>query len=528
MKVFIDGILCRVSPGQTILESATRQGISIPHLCDSGTDNHRKACQLCLVEIEGKGIIRACECRVESGMRILTHSDRLSKKRRQSLRRILSDHYADCEAPCQIACPAHVDIQTYLHHIAQGDYRQAVRVIKRHLPLPASTGRICPAFCESECRRSLVDEAIAIRALKRHAADQVLDDESKEPASLNPLITDKKAAIIGSGPGGLACAYYLRQLGIDAALYEAMPLPGGWLRYGIPEYRLPKAVLTPVSTLCTYCGVGCQITLYVDKPANRIRYVEGDPESEVNRGMLCVKGRFGYDFNHDPHRLTTPLIRKEGRLQPAGWEEAIRLIAQRFKELKASYGADALAGFASAKVTNEENYLFQKFIRRELGTNNVDHCARLCHASTVTGLEASLGNGAMTNDIAGIACSDVIFIIGSDTSAAHPIIASHIKNAVRHGARLIVADPKRIEMADHASLYVAHRPGTDVMLLNGIMQQIVINAWYDEAYIRQRVDGFEAFLMEVMSDAYLPEKVELVTGVPVNDILRMAEMIGTA
>ncbi|TNI05664.1 formate dehydrogenase, partial [Aeromonas salmonicida] len=182
-----------------------------------------------------------------------------------------------------------------------------------------------------------------------------------------------------------------------------------------------------------------------------------------------------------------------------------------------------------AKTTNEENYLFQKLMRRELGTNNVDHCARLCHASTVTGLEASLGSGAMTNDIPSIDHSDLIFIIGSDTSAAHPVIGSRIKQVVRSGkARPAVADPKRIGMADHASPHVAQRPGTDGMLPNGIMQQIIRHDWHDKGYIAERVEGFEALKAEVLSPDYAPDKVALITGVPAGQVMELARLIGTA
>ena len=286
-------------------------------------------------------------------------------------------------------------------------------------------------------------------------------------------------------------------------------------------------VLKKVDTICTYCGVGCKLTMHIDEAKNKIRYIEGG-DSPVNEGMLCVKGRFGFDFVSSDARLTTPLIRKDGWLQPASWEEAITLIADKFTSIKQGFGSNALAGFSSAKTTNEDNYAFQKFIRRELGTNNVDHCARLCHASTVTGLEASLGSGAMTNDIPSIKHSDVIFIIGSDTTSAHPIIGSHIKQAVRHnGARLIVADPKRIDIADHAELYLAHRPGTDVMLINGVMQQIIKHGWYDQEYIEDRVDGFDTLLQEMMSPSYSLDKVELVTGVKAEDIFAMARLIGT-
>ncbi|EHU4793639.1 formate dehydrogenase subunit alpha [Vibrio vulnificus] len=999
IQIVIDGKYRIVEAGQTVLQAAKVCGVEIPSLCGMNRSGEKIPCDLCVVEVESGGPRRACELEVYNGLTVKTQSEALSAHRKQALNRIMSDHYADCEAPCKTACPAGVDIQSYLYHIAQNDHQKAIEVIKRTLPMPLSIGRVCPAFCESECRRSLVDDAIAIRQLKRHAADADLAaQEAYTPEK--KADKNKRIAIVGSGPGGLTAGYYLTNEGYQVDVFEAMPQAGGWLRYGIPEYRLPKSILDKeielmcrngmaihtdkklgrdislsqlsqdydavclavgaskavamdypgsdldgcylgvdylkdfvteqrfitgkkvavigggntaidcartavrtgadttliyrrtrdempaedyeieeaehegvkfhfltnpaeniadeygrvcsvklekmalgapdasgrrrpeatgeyfteafdtviaavsqqadlsfmqgealtlpmtrwntadanpetmhsgtgnifsigdfrrgpataveavadgriaaqaidrffdgdmeniplkpfnsrkeqklkqvdplhfshlqkvartimpeltsqqreqsfeevelgfdnaeamaeaarclecgcqvntscdlrdyateygaeqhfhysvnikshdewqalrqndprhkypidhssefivfdanrciscgqciqacreqsvqgvlsfmnlekgrpvvrpdcrpnfgvqgvmmgdsrcvqcgacvqacpvgamtdgrdrsqgretllkkVDTICTYCGVGCKLTMYVDEAANQIRYVEG-AHSPVNEGMLCVKGRYGFDFVASEERLTTPLIRKDGWLQPASWQEAIRLIADKFSTIKQDFGGRALAGFSSAKTTNEDNYAFQKFMRRELGTNNVDHCARLCHASTVTGLEASLGSGAMTNDIPSIKHSDVIFIIGSDTSAAHPVIASHIKQAVRHhGARLIVADPKRIGMADHAELYLAHRPGTDVMLINGVMQQIIKNGWYDMEYIEERVDGFDTMLQEVMSPAYSLDKVELVTGVKADDIFAMARMIGTA
>ncbi|MFA0550477.1 formate dehydrogenase subunit alpha [Vibrio lentus] len=1005
IQIVIDGKYRIVEQGQTVLEAAKTCGLEIPSLCGLNKTADKVPCDLCVVEVDGVGVTRSCELEVSNGLNITTQSKQLTNHRQEALNRIMTDHYADCEAPCQTACPAGVDIQSYLHHIAQNDHIKAIEVIKKTLPMPLSIGRVCPAFCETECRRNLVDESIAIRQLKRHAADADLAAQESYMPPKKPN-KGKRVAIVGSGPGGLTAGYYLSNEGYDVSVYESMPKAGGWLRYGIPEYRLPKSILdkeielmcrngmavecdkklgvdftlsdlsndfdavclavgasqavemnytgsdlagcylgvdylkdyvtdkqyitgkkvavigggntaidcartavrdgadttliyrrtrdempaedyeieeaehegvkfhfltnpaeniadenghvseirlermalgpadasgrrspkptgeffvedfdtviaavsqkpdlsfmdnesleipltrwntadadpqtmhmgtgnifsigdfrrgpataveavgdgriaaqaidrffngdmnqipakpfnsrkqkqlkavdpeqyksiqrmarkimpelTPeqreqsfeevetgfdnadaiaeaarclecgcqantdcdlrdysteykaaqthpeykidvasndswqairaeetkvgltrqkfavddssefiifdanrciscgqciqacreqnvhgvlsfmnqsdgkpasrpecrpnfgadktlmgdsncvqcgscvqacptgamvdardrkqgdtdllkkVDTICTYCGVGCKLTMHVDEKKNKIRYIEGG-DSPVNEGMLCVKGRFGFDFVGSNARLTTPLIRKDGWLQPASWDEAIKLVADKFTAIKQGFGSNALAGFSSAKTTNEDNYAFQKFIRRELGTNNVDHCARLCHASTVTGLEASLGSGAMTNDIPSIKHSDVIFIIGSDTTSAHPIIGSHIKQAVRHGgARLIVADPKRIDIADHAELYLAHRPGTDVMLINGVMQQIIKHGWYDQEYIEDRVDGFDTLLQEVMSPSYSLDKVELVTGVKAEDIFAMARLIGTA
>jgi formate dehydrogenase major subunit len=290
-----------------------------------------------------------------------------------------------------------------------------------------------------------------------------------------------------------------------------------------------KTTLKQTSTVCTYCGIGCRIILHSDPISHRIMRVTGDANSPVNEGMLCVKGRFGFDFVNSPERLTTPLLRKQGQLVEVSWEQALSYIADKLKQVKAQHGSNAIAGLASAKATNEDNYLFQKLFRSIIGTNNIDHCARLCHASTVTALQDSLGSGAMTNDIPSIKESDLIFILGSDTEAAHPIIASKIKQAIeQHGARLVVADPKRVSIADKAALYLCHRPGTDVMLINALMQQIISNNWHDIDYIERRVDGFNDLFDEVMSSDYSPENAARVTGVSQEQIKQLAKMIGTA
>ena len=241
-NVTIDGQVLATDGQLSILELAQQFEIEIPSLCGLNKNGEKVPCDLCVVDIEGQGIQRACEVTATPEMVITTQSEVLSERRRQSLNRIMSDHYADCEAPCQTACPAGVDIQSYLYHISQNDHQKAVEVIKRTLPMPLSIGRVCPAFCETECRRGIVDEPIAIRQLKRHAAD--IDLEAQEQyVPARKADKGKNVAIIGSGPGGLSCGYYLSNEGYNVTVFESMPKAGGWLRYGIPEYRLPKAIL---------------------------------------------------------------------------------------------------------------------------------------------------------------------------------------------------------------------------------------------------------------------------------------------
>ncbi|MEA2077902.1 MAG: FAD-dependent oxidoreductase [Candidatus Marinimicrobia bacterium] len=237
--------------GQTILEVARENGISIPTLCHEAELDAYGSCWVCSVKVEGiNGFVTSCGTKVRDGMSVITDSPEVKKARKTALELLLSDHYADCEAPCKIACPDHVDIQTYVSLIANGKFAEAVEVIKNNLPLPISVGRVCPAFCEVECRRSLVDDAVAIRQLKRCAADLEIEEEwcfihDKKPEN------GKKIAVIGAGPAGLTCGYYMSTEGYKVDIFESAPMAGGWLRYGIPEYRLPKAILDrEIEILC--------------------------------------------------------------------------------------------------------------------------------------------------------------------------------------------------------------------------------------------------------------------------------------
>ncbi|HHY0513536.1 TPA: FAD-dependent oxidoreductase, partial [Vibrio parahaemolyticus] len=256
IEIVIDGKYRIVEEGLTLLEAAKVCGVEIPSLCGMNKSNEKIPCDLCVVEVESGGTKRACDLKVYSGLNVVTQSEKLSEHRRKALNRIMTDHYADCEAPCKTACPAGVDIQSYLYHISQNDHQKAIEVIKRTLPMPLSIGRVCPAFCESECRRSLVDEPIAIRQLKRHAADADLSAHEAYVPEKKPA-KHRKIAVVGSGPGGLTAGYYLSNEGYDVTVFESMPKAGGWLRYGIPEYRLPKDILDKEIELM--CRNGMQV-----------------------------------------------------------------------------------------------------------------------------------------------------------------------------------------------------------------------------------------------------------------------------
>ncbi|MBN2186472.1 MAG: formate dehydrogenase subunit alpha [Dehalococcoidia bacterium] len=275
-----------------------------------------------------------------------------------------------------------------------------------------------------------------------------------------------------------------------------------------------------VATICPYCGVGCQLNLEVKN--ERIIASIPDPDGVVNQGQACVKGRFGIaEFVHHPERLTVPLIRRDGELKEASWDETLELVARKLR----SYTSAELGMITSAKCTNEENYVMQKFARAVLGTNNVDHCARLCHAPTVAGLVQSFGSGAMTNSISEIGDAACILAIGTNTTETHPVIGLEVKRAVDNGAKLIVANPREIDLCHFASLWLQHNPGTDVALLMGMMRVIVDEGLFDSAFTKDRCENFDAF-RESLKDFDL-DFVEQVTKVPQSKIAEAARIFAT-
>ena len=279
-----------------------------------------------------------------------------------------------------------------------------------------------------------------------------------------------------------------------------------------------------VRTTCVYCGTGC--TLYLKVRDGKVVGVLPD-EKGPGQGRLCIKGWSAHEFIHNPERLTKPLIKGEdGEFKETDWNTALSIVAERLTKIKKESGPDAIGVFGSAKATNEENYLIQKFARAVIGTNNVDHCARLCHASTVVGLAGVFGSGAMTNSIDELENADVIFITGSNTTEQHPLIATRILRAVRKGAKLIVADPRFIDLAHFATLYMSQKPGTDVAMFNGMMNVIISEKLHDEEFVKTRTENFEA--LKKVVEKYTPEYVEKITTIPAEKIREAARLYAKA
>jgi formate dehydrogenase alpha subunit len=291
-----------------------------------------------------------------------------------------------------------------------------------------------------------------------------------------------------------------------------------------------------VRSTCPYCGVGCQVDLHVQQ--GRILRVTAPPEAAPNYGRLCVKGRFGMDYVHHPSRLTTPLIRKElgqrprrpiglDGFRPASWDEALELAAERLAEVSRKHGSDGVGTFCSAKVTNEENYVFQKLTRAVLGSNNVDHCARLCHAASVTALQLAIGSSAMSNSIAEMKDLEVFIVTGSNTSETHPVISTFLREAVvNRGARLIVVDPRGIEMTQFASLWLRQKPGTDVAVFQAMAQVIVSEGLVNRAFLDARTENYAAYAASIQECT--PEWAEALSGVPAEHIRQAARVYARA
>jgi formate dehydrogenase alpha subunit len=291
-----------------------------------------------------------------------------------------------------------------------------------------------------------------------------------------------------------------------------------------------------VRSTCPYCGVGCQVDLQIQE--NHITRVDAPFDVAPNYGRLCTKGRYGMDYVSHPSRLTYPMIRKDMGARPrkpvglsgfrrASWDEALDLAAEKLAAIVKDNGGDALGTFCSAKATNEDNYLFQKFVRGVLGTNNVDHCSRLCHAASVAGLQITLGSSAMSNSIAEMIDLEVLLVTGSNTTETHPVISTFMREAVvKNGARLIVIDPRQIEMSQFAKYYLRLKPGTDVVLFQALAHVIVKEGLVDQDFLNSRVEGLEDYLPSL--DPYTPEYAEEICGVPAEMIRQAARLYGNA
>ncbi len=485
----IDGQSVSARSGMTVLEAAREAGIYIPTLCYDPDLEPFGGCRLCVVEIGGmRGLPTACTTPVTNGMVITTSSPEINQVRLNTVELILADHPTDC-----LTCVKNQRCELQQVAAYLGITRRRFRRTAGERPVDASN----PFFTLDR------DYCILCQRCTR-ACDEITVANAIE--------------IINRGYGSKVSTFG------DKPLMESVCQSCGECVVRCPVAALvPKKSVVPTSeveTTCPYCGVGCM--MYLGLRDGRIVSVRGSRNSKANNGRLCVKGRYGIaEFVHHPERLTSPLIKKEGRFDEASWDEALELVARKLS----GYSSDQVAVISSAKCTDEENYIAQKFARAVLGTNNVDHCARLCHAPSVSGLAQTFGSGAMTNSSGDIIDAACILAIGTNTTETHPIIGFDVKRAVRRGTKLIVANPRQIHLTRFADIWLRQRPGTDVVLLMAMARVILDEGLHDQGFIDQRCENFYAFKQSLGAfDLAFAEKV---TGVPRDLIVRAARMYAT-
>jgi formate dehydrogenase alpha subunit len=490
--------------GQTVLQVALANGIDIPHLCYDPRITPTGACRLCLVEISGERTLQTSCTRVaDDGMVIRTDTDEIRALRKTTLELLMSEHRLACTT-CDRDGDCLLQDYAYEYRINEDEFEKIELNLKvRNFTSGHRGMQYDPTKCV-RCQRCIkicsevqMAEALSLRAragdvLVTTGFDVDLDDSTCELCG----------QCLSTCPTG--------------ALYE---------RFALGEGQAKDLVKT--TTTCPYCGVGCQIELNVNRKTGRLVKVTSEVGCIPNDGNTCVKGKFGMQFVQEKDRLTTPLIKENGAFREASWDEALQVAADRFGEIKKRYGNDSLAGLSSAKTTNEDNYVMQKFVRSVFGTNNVDHCARLCHASTVAGLARAFGSGAMTNSISEFRHTPLIFVIGSNTTECHPVMGIMIRQAVAEGkTTLLLADPRKISLGEIATVHMPQRPGTDVALVNAMMNVILEEGLEDREFIEARTEGFEE-LQKVVADC-TPEKASEITGVSADDIRRAARLYATA
>ena len=486
----IDGLDITAAPGTTILEAALAADIYIPHICHHPDLDPVGVCRLCMVEVEGRGMVISCRTPVAEGLVVHTESPKVTQVRRIAVELLIVNHHGDC-----LACAKSDTCE--LQRIANFLGIEEERLQRLRRSEPAAEIDTSNPFFDFNANKCVLC-GICVRTCEEIVGVSALDYAFRGFQSTVTTFGQKPIA----------------ESRCESCGECVIRCPVGALA--------PKASQQPsreVKTTCPYCGVGCGLILGIR--GDRVVSSRGDRDNPVNKGNLCVKGRFGYEFINHPDRLKTPLIKRNGEFVEASWDEALDLIASKLPK----YKGGQFVSLASAKCTNEDNYVIQKLARQVMGTNNVDHCARLCHAPTVAGLAQSFGSGAMTNSINEITESASIFAIGTNTTAAHPVIGMRIKEAVRRGAKLIVANPKHIDLVRHASLFIQQAPGSDVALMMGMARVIVDEGLADREFIESRCDGFEAFAQSL--SAYDLDTVEKITGVPKAKIVEAATIYAT-
>jgi formate dehydrogenase major subunit len=501
----LNGSPVEADAGETILEAARRHGVEVPHLCHKPGLRPDGNCRACVVEVKGERVLAASCCRAPAaGMEVSTASPRARAAQKMVLELLLADMPREARSPDS-------ELEHWARRLEVGKPRFAPReqpaADLSHSAMAVNLDACIQCTrCLRACREEQANDVIGY-AFRGEHSKIVFDFDDPMGAS----------SCVACGECVEACPTGALAPARDAGM---------------------QPIDRKVDSVCPFCGVGCQLTYHVRN--NRIQFVTGR-DGPSNHGRLCVKGRYGFDYAHHPHRLTKPLVRRPGAKKSAGalldpanwrevfreadWDEALELAAAGLKRIR-DQDRYALAGFGSAKGSNEEAYLFQKLVRTGFGTNNVDHCTRLCHASSVAALMEGLNSGAVSNQVNDVLNAEVVFLIGANPTVNHPVAATWIKNAVRKGVKLIVADPRRTELARFATHMLQFKPDTDVALLNAMLHTIVTEGLVNEAFVRDRTSGYEALAGNVRK--FSPEAMAPICGIPAQTIREVARLYATS
>ncbi len=553
----IDGRSVTVPEGTTIYDAAKQVGVDIPVLCHDERYDPVGVCRMCVVDTGGRVFAAACVRPCEDGMTVRTDTEEIARNRATLTELLISDQPARADDPKQTKTGDNL-------LLALAD---EFEVAKDTTELPCGSGRGIdlsnPVIEVNHDACILCDRCV--RACDDIQGNDVIGRSGKGYSTtiafdLNDPMGQSSCVTCGE------CVQACPTGALTNKAINNIPIQ-------------PREQLDAVDTVCPYCGVGCALTYYVDRERGAISFAEGR-DQPGSKSRLCVKGRYGWDYAASPQRLTVPLIRRtesypkgalsanvrgdddrgrvsggnrsgggrgdrktgrEGRRKPGGivdydevmphfreatWDEALDLVASRLKEIHTNLGPGAIAGFGSAKCSNEEAYLFQKLIRAGFNTNNVDHCTRLCHASSVFALFEGVGSGAVSTTYGDVVNAEAVIITGSNPTANHPVASSFFKQARRRGTKIIYVDPRANTVADHADYYCQVKPGTDVAFYNAIMHEVIRLGLIDREFIAERVSNYDA-LARTVAD-YPPERAAQITGIDADLIREVARVWGEA
>src|SRR6201997_2024758 len=511
----LDGKQVEAAFGETIWQVAKRQGTEIPHLCYSPAPDYRPDgnCRACMVEIEGERVLAAsCKRTPTVGMKVKSASDRAVAAQKMVMELLVAD---------QPARETSHDPESKFWHWAEksGVTESRFPSAERWEADPSHPAMrvnldacIQCGLCVRACREVQVNDVIGM-AYRNHGSKIVFDFD-------DPM---GESTCVACGECVQACP--------TGALMPAVMLDDKQTRVTYADRK--------VDSLCPFCGVGCQVTYEVKD--EKVIYAEGR-DGPANHNRLCVKGRFGFDYIHHPHRLTKPLVRlpnakkdSNDQVDPANpfthfreasWDEALDIAAKGLVKIRDTHGVKALAGFGSAKGSNEEAYLFQKLVRNGFGSNNVDYCTRLCHASSVAALFEGLSSGAVSAPFSAAMDAEVIWVIGANPTVNHPVAATYIKNAAKNGAKLFIMDPRRQTLSRHATGHLQFKPGSDVAMLNAMINTIITEGLTDEQYIAGYTEGYEDLKAKIKE--FTPERMAPICGTPAEPLREVARMFARA